>query len=276
MKLLVFAHTPPPHHGQSYMIQLMLNGFGGDQRGRKPRAANHFNIECYHVNARFSYGVEDIGKFQGIKLARLFLHCLEAIWCRFRYGVENFYYIPAPGKRIALYRDWLVMLLCRPFFKTIILHWHAAGLAEWLETSASRRTRAITRRMFNPVDLSIVLSQYNYADGEKLSSRRICVVANGIPDPCPDFAETILPWRASRFVTRLKWLNGESPGEKTDGDPRIVNILFLAHCSREKGLFAAMEGVAAGNRSLATRNSAGTVEIARCRRVCRRGRKGGI
>ncbi len=25
MKLLVFAHTPPPHHGQSYMVQLMLN-----------------------------------------------------------------------------------------------------------------------------------------------------------------------------------------------------------------------------------------------------------
>src|SRR5712671_6997716 len=32
MKLLVFAHTPPPHHGQSYMVKLMLDGFGGDQR----------------------------------------------------------------------------------------------------------------------------------------------------------------------------------------------------------------------------------------------------
>jgi hypothetical protein len=30
MKLLVFAHTPPPHHGQSYMVKLMLDGFGGD------------------------------------------------------------------------------------------------------------------------------------------------------------------------------------------------------------------------------------------------------
>ena len=29
MKLLVFAHTPPPHHGQSYMVQLLLAGFGG-------------------------------------------------------------------------------------------------------------------------------------------------------------------------------------------------------------------------------------------------------
>ena len=30
MKLLIFAHTPPPHHGQSYMVQLMLAGFGGN------------------------------------------------------------------------------------------------------------------------------------------------------------------------------------------------------------------------------------------------------
>ena len=34
MKLLVFAHTPPPHHGQSYMVKLMLDGFGGDAAGQ--------------------------------------------------------------------------------------------------------------------------------------------------------------------------------------------------------------------------------------------------
>ena len=28
MQLLVFAQTPPPHHGQSYMVQLMLNELG--------------------------------------------------------------------------------------------------------------------------------------------------------------------------------------------------------------------------------------------------------
>ncbi len=38
MKLLVFAHTPPPHHGQSYMVQLMLEGFGGDARRRTGRS----------------------------------------------------------------------------------------------------------------------------------------------------------------------------------------------------------------------------------------------
>src|SRR5208282_3390687 len=136
MKLLVFAHVPPPHHGQSYAVKLMLENFGGDRRVRNAasRPPGRFGIECYHVNAQFSRGLEDIGELQSIKLARLSFHCLEAIWCRFRYGVENFYYVPAPGKSIALYRDWLVMLICRPFFKKVIFHWHAAGLAKWLET----------------------------------------------------------------------------------------------------------------------------------------------
>ncbi|MGD0745619.1 MAG: glycosyltransferase [Verrucomicrobiota bacterium] len=257
MKLLVFAHVPPPYHGQSYMVQLMLNGFGGDRRRRKHEALNPFGVECYHINARFSRGLEDIGALQSIKLARLFLHCLEAIWCRFRHGVENFYYVPAPGKRVALYRDWLVMLICRPFFKKVILHWHAAGLAKWLETSVQIQTRAITYRLFNPVDLSVVLSQYNFADAEKLLSHHICVVNNGIPDPCRDFAQSILPRRRARFAARAKLFAGEELHpreiEIAGGDPQLVRVLFLAHCTREKGLFATMAAVVAANRELAAR-----------------------
>src|SRR5262249_40147889 len=118
MKLLVFAHIPPPHHGQSYMVQLMLNGFGGDHRKRRTAEAkeNPHNLTCYHVNARVSKELEDIGDFRLSKLFLLIAYCLQAIWCRMRYGVTTLYYIPAPGKHSALYRDWLVMLLCRPFF----------------------------------------------------------------------------------------------------------------------------------------------------------------
>ena len=69
MKLLVFAHTPPPHHGQSYMVKLMLDGFGGDCRQDKPpNRRDRFGIECYHVNARFSTALEDVGEFQGAKI----------------------------------------------------------------------------------------------------------------------------------------------------------------------------------------------------------------
>ena len=248
MKLLVFAHTPPPHHGQSYMVQLMLEGFGGDAR-KKPSGPPHpLGIECYHVNARFSRGLSDIGEFQGGKIFLIFWFCLQAIWVRFRYGVDNFYYVPAPGKRVALYRDWLVMFLCRPFFRRMILHWHAAGLAKWLETEAIITYRAATYRLFRPVDLSLVLSRYNFADAEKLLSGRVCIVNNGIPDPCPDFDASIRPIRRARFELRRQILAGGISGE-----PVVVNILFLAHCTREKGLFAAVAGVLAANRELAAR-----------------------
>ena len=248
MKLLVFAHTPPPHHGQSYMVQLMLDGFGGDARRQKPATPHPLGIECYHVNARFSRGLSDVGEFQGAKIFLIFWFCAQALWFRFRYGANNFYYVPAPGKRIALWRDWLVMLLCRPFFKNVILHWHAAGLGKWLETETNIGSRTATYRLFRPVDLSIVLSRYNVADAEKLLSRQIAVVNNGIPDPCPDFETSILARRRERFALRQKIFRGEySNGQVT------VNLLYLAHCTREKGLFAAVEGVRRASRELAER-----------------------
>jgi glycosyltransferase involved in cell wall biosynthesis len=259
MKLLVFAHTPPPHHGQSYMVQLMLEGFGGDARKKRSATPNPHGIECYHVNARFSKTLEDVGEFQGWKIFLIFYYCLQALWCRCRYGLENLYYVPAPGKRVALYRDWLIMFLCRPFFKNVILHWHAAGLAKWLETSTTIGSRAATYRLFRPVDLSMVLSHYNIGDAEKLLSRRIRVVDNGIADPCPDFAESILPRRTARFAARQKLLAGEtlSPSEiqAAGGDPQVVRVLFLAHCMRQKGLFDALEGVVLANARLQQMNS---------------------
>jgi len=259
MKLLVFAHTPPPHHGQSYMVQYMLNGFGGDQRKKRNRLreSNPFGVECYHVNARMSKTLEDIGEIQSIKLLRLFLFCLQAIWCRFRYGVDNFYYVPAPGKRAALYRDWLVMFVCRPFFKRIILHWHAAGLAKWLETSVQIRTRALTFHAFKRPALSVVISKYNIADAEKLFSRRVCEVNYGIPDPCREFEGTVLPRRKARFAARAKLLRNEPLGqadrESAGDDPQIVNVLYLAHYMREKGLFAAAQAVVLANQILSSR-----------------------
>lgn len=260
MKLLVFAHVPPPHHGQSYMVKLMLDGFGGDQRKRhaQPPTAP-YDIECYHVDVRLSKHLEDIGDMRMGKMFLLLFYCFQAIWCRFRYGVDTFYYVPTPGKRSALYRDWLVMLLCRPFFKHLILHWHAAGLAKWLETCTLIRTRAFTYRVLKDVDLSIVLSRYNRADAEKLFSKKIEVVSNGIPDPCPAFEPKVLPLRRARLDARRRLFAGETlrpeQQKQAAGDPHIVHVLYLAHCTRDKGAFDTMTGVALANKKLAAQRS---------------------
>ena len=156
MKLLVFAHVPPPHHGQSYMVQLMLNGFGGDCRkpGTEPAARQPLTASSVTTSTRaFPKASKTSANSRSAKSRLILFYCLQAIWCRFRYGVTNFYYVPAPGKSVALYRDWLVMFICRPFFKQIILHWHAAGLAKWLETSVQIRTRAVTYHAFKHAGL---------------------------------------------------------------------------------------------------------------------------
>jgi len=266
MKLLVFAHTPPPHHGQSYMVQLMLEGFGGDRRkasrgnGTGPGSSlGQRGIDCYHVNARLSQKLEDIGDLRIGKFFLLLGYCAQAIWCRFRHGVTTFYYIPAPGKRSALYRDLFVMLICRRFFKRVILHWHAAGLAKWLETMVLMRSRALTYHFMKQVDLSIVLSRYNRADAEKLFSLQIRVVSNGIPDPCPDFERQVLPLRQARLAARKKLWAGqvltEAESSAAEGDAHIVKVLYLAHCTREKGLFDTVAGLNLANEQLRKRRS---------------------
>lgn len=247
------------------MVQLMLEGFGGDHRKRRRgagavrRPGDDYGIQCYHVNTRLSKRLEDIGELRGGKLLYLLIYCIQAVWCRFRYGVTNFYFIPAPGKKSALYRDWMVMLICRRFFKRVILHWHAAGLAKWLETTVNIGSRAMTYRSAGQVDLSIVLSRYNMADAEKLLPRQVRVVHNGIPDPCVNFTEMVLPRRQARFAARVKLIASEQldPGdrEKTGGDPELVRVLYVAHCMAEKGLFDAMQAVVHANRILAARRA---------------------
>jgi len=257
MKLLVFAHVPPPYHGQSYAVKLMLESFGGNRRklalaGGGP---DRFGIECYHVNARYSKTLEDIGEFQAGKLFLILFYCLQALWCRFRHGADIFYYVPAPGKPVALYRDWLVMLVCRPFFKKIIFHWHAAGLAKWLETAVSIRTRSFTYRRMRDADLSIVLSEFNRRDAEKLTARRVTIVAGGIPDPCPQFETEILPRRRARAAGFKKILASDPAMRGANDGDKIVNVLFLAHCTREKGVFDSIEGMVLANEKLAAEKS---------------------
>ena len=255
MKLLVFAHVPPPYHGQSAAVKLMLEHFGGDRRKGKFRhqPPNRYGIECYHVNARFSKTLEDVGELQAGKLLLVLFYCLEAVWCRFRYGVKTLYYVPAPGKAVALYRDWLVMFFCRPFFDKVIFHWHGGGLAKWLETSVQIRTRGITYHLMKDATLSIVLTEFGRGDAEKLLPRRIIVVPSGVPDPCRRFDETLLSHRRTRAAFFQRILSsGFAFQNETD---KNVNVLFIAHCIREKGVFDAVEAIALANEKLSAENS---------------------
>jgi glycosyltransferase involved in cell wall biosynthesis len=226
MKLLVFAHKPPPHHGQSYMVQLMLEALKGSP------------IRAFHVDARLSNDFVDIGRMRLGKVFWLVKYSLHAIWLGLRHGVDNFYYVPASGNRGPLYRDWIVMLFCRPFFRRIIYHWHSAGLGEWLATKAKPWEKWLSARLIYAPDLSIVLGNYNRRDAEAVGSKKTAIVPNGIPDPRPDFEKDILPVRMAQ-------------ADKRQSDESYTfQVLYLGLCYRPKGLFDLLEAIAIANEKL--------------------------
>lgn len=254
VKLLVFAHTPPPHHGQSYMVKLMLDRLGGDARERVKAGLPPGEIECYHVDARYSETLEDIGSFRFAKAWLVVRYCIEAIWCRIRYQVTTFYYVPAPGKRAALYRDWIVMLLCRPFFRDFIHHWHAVGLGDWLRREGSWFERWLTHRLLGHASLGIALAIPSMRDALWFTTQRVELVANGIPDPCPDFDQGIAARRKARLGIREKLLAGAIVAnddvllDEAGKDADVFRVLYLAHGLREKGVFDALEAIAIAQR----------------------------
>jgi glycosyltransferase involved in cell wall biosynthesis len=221
MKVVVFAHTPPPHHGQSHMVEQMLRGF----------ADGLHDVETFHVNARFASDIQDIGKFRAAKALRLLRYCMRALWYRFRRGAGVLYYIPAPPLKNAVARDWAVLLLCRPFFSKTILHWHASGLARWIKDQP-RWVQILTHRALDGADLSIALTEFNKTECEEFSPKKTLIVPNGIPDPCGDFEKV---FRARR----------ERVGAK---GPRRVRVLYMGLGLEEKGIFDAMEGVFRANK----------------------------
>ncbi|MBI5380783.1 MAG: glycosyltransferase family 4 protein [Opitutae bacterium] len=212
MKLLVLAQTPPPLHGQSLMVQALLDGLPARQ------------IAVAHVPLALSRDAADIGRWRPGKALATLRAGLHARRVARQENYDALYYIPAPGKRGALWRDLLVLSLARPACPRLVLHWHASGLGAWLDNHAAAPERRLALSRLGRADLAIVLGEALRDDAARFAPRQLAVVPNGIADPCPDFVRA----------------------PATAGQP--LRALFLGLCSAEKGLFAAAEAMLLANR----------------------------
>jgi glycosyltransferase involved in cell wall biosynthesis len=173
MKLLVLAQTPPPVHGQSIMVQALVDGLSAK------------GIEVVLVQMRLSKSHSDIGRWRLGKVARVVLAALKARRVARAEKCDALYYVPAPAKRGAFYRDVVAMAICRLKEMKLVLHWHAPGLGEWLVTGASPLERMLALRALGRADLSLVLAPELVQDAEILLPWRTATVPNGIEDPGP-------------------------------------------------------------------------------------------
>ena len=242
-RLMIYAQVPPPVHGQSIMVGHLMDGLreaGQIDLETDPNGDAAAKIAYCHINPRISEDLGDIGRWRPRKLLLVFRFIFEAIAARFRHGLDTFYFVPAPPKREALYRDWCVLLLCRPFFRRLVLHWHCIGQPEFMEKKLTAPERFLARLLYGNASLSIVLSNYSREEAAYFNSHQTVVVPNGIPDPCPRFDAEVWPERQRRGTAR----SGGTP----EIAPEYYEVLFVAGRMTPKGLFDAIAAVTEANK----------------------------
>ena len=186
MKLLVFAQTPPPLYAQQSIARLMSEeALGADPAADGTTGVFQPPVDCYHADCGQSEKMTGASSFQLRHVFWILRACAEAIWRRLRFDIRCFYYVPAPGRRPALYRDWIVMSLCRPFFPQVVYHWEEEGLGEWLRYEGTWIERWLTHRLLNRPALSVSLDIARMRDALWFESQRVELVSEIVPAPSP-------------------------------------------------------------------------------------------
>ena len=116
-KVLVVGQTPPPFHGQAFMIERLV----------KSELAN---VQLIHVRMNFSSHVNEVGRFRISKVLHMFGLIARIIYHRFADGVRVLYFPPAGSNRVPMYRDIVTLICTRWLFDKTVFHFHAAGISE--------------------------------------------------------------------------------------------------------------------------------------------------
>ena len=227
--IVVFAQVPPPEHGQSRMVSLVL-----ETLRQHPEA-----FDVSHVNARFSSSLEDIGESSVAKMALTANYLSQAVWIRLRLRQPILYYVPGPVKWSSVLRDWVLLSVLRRFYSRVVFHWHAIGHGEWAHGSErlaldgprwlDRLARRISARVLAEPFASFAVSANTRKDSLAVSSQRDWVICNGIDDPCPAFEQEQGP---QRLAQQQALAAAELP---------CFKILFLSHGTLEKGAIDALD-----------------------------------
>jgi glycosyltransferase involved in cell wall biosynthesis len=166
-KILVIGQTPPPYGGQSINIGRMISAL--DQK----------KIDYRFLRMNFSEEMNETGKFNLMKVWKLFKLVMQIISSLITYRPNYVYYPPSGPEIIPVYRDILVLFFVRMFgFKTIF-HFHAGGLSDIYPTLSPILKSLFRFTFFNPT-YSICLSKLGTKDPLFLNCKDIKIIPSGV------------------------------------------------------------------------------------------------
>ncbi|MGC6426918.1 MAG: glycosyltransferase family 4 protein [Akkermansiaceae bacterium] len=169
-EIILVGQTPPPFHGQAIAIQNLLS-------------FDFKDYEFHHVRMAFSESIAEVGGFSFKKIFEVFRIIGLTLKKRMTRGVTRLYYHPAGGDMVPIIRDFLILIVLRPFFKTVIFHYHADGLTDRYRDSSSKIFRWFFRRAYFNADIGIKVSAGSNIDLDLLKTRYGTVVLNSVNPP---------------------------------------------------------------------------------------------
>jgi glycosyltransferase involved in cell wall biosynthesis len=205
ISVIVVGQTPPPFHGQSLMIQMLLDG---------PMEG----VEMHHIRMAFSDNMDQVGRFQLAKVLHLFALIVRIFIARIRTGATILYYPPAGPNRVPIFRDIVLLISTRWMFRKTVFHFHANGMGELIPKFPAP-LRALAWWALGRPHASIQLSELTRQDGKWFQAQHIYVVPNAVHD------ETL----------RLKW----SPADRVP--VAVQRILYVGTVCEGKGILVLLD-----------------------------------
>jgi len=176
-KILFLGQLPPPHHGQSIMIENLVQ-----QKGIKD--------QIIFLNLSKSEDINEVSKFNVSKVWHLFGLIISIFKILKKENIKAIYYPPSGDKMVPFIRDVIMLSFLRMFDKKIIFHFHSMGYKESYEKGSIFR-RFLMERIYTDIDLCVCLSKSNLGELRFLEPRNTKIIPYGIEDIYKkDFSET--------------------------------------------------------------------------------------
>lgn len=166
---MIIGQTPPPFGGQAINIQKILVALQ-DQK-----------VDHRFIRLHFSDQLNDMGRFNGTKLWRLFTTLCRIIWYLISYRPHLIYYPPAGPTKNAIYRDMILLLPMRLFQKKLVFHFHAGGLSE-MYPYLPALVQPVFRFVYYHAAHAICFSQKGEKDPRALKTKNIHIIPSGVED----------------------------------------------------------------------------------------------
>ena len=205
--LLVVGPTPPPSHGVSVTMRLILDS----------RLRERFRMS--HVELADRRGIAHVGK-PDIHDVFLFVSQWLSLIRRLLSERPRVVYLAISQSTIGVVRDSFFIWPSRLFGARVIIHLHGGGFRAWYERRG-RTTRSYVRLMLGAVARVIVLGETlrGLFDG-LVAPGRVAVVPNGV-----------------------SWARGHGPAGAVIPKRRSVRILHFGTLSRLKGALVLLTSV---------------------------------